>query len=270
MLLGLFTVVSVILAVLMVLGGSVWMLPVWFVLFFIACLVAAALFLVVACALVDKTKEQQHDSRFYRTMAHLYIDLIVTLGRVRIHTEGLEKTPREGRFLLVCNHLNDIDPALILKCFPKSQLAFISKKENTDMPFVGKVMHKLMCQLLNRENDREALKTILKCIQLTKDDEVSIAVFPEGGVSKSGKLQTLKGGVFKIAQRANVPIVVCTLRDTKQALHKLLRLQPSDVTLHLVGVIQPEEFKGITAMELAERVHGMMAADLGPELVAAE
>lgn len=268
MLLRLFIVISVIAAVVQALSGTIWLLPVYLILDFVACIVAALVFLMVACAVVDKKKEQLHDSPFYRCLAHLYIDLVVTLGRIHIHTEGLEKKPVQGRFLLVCNHLNEIDPGVILKCFPKSQLAFVSKKENDDMPVVGAVMHKLMCQLLNRENDREALQTIRKCIRLIQEDEVSIAVFPEGGIHGDGKLHVLKGGVFKIAQRTHVPIVVCTLRDTKEALHKLLKLQPSHVTLHLVGVIQPEAYAGITTVELARRVHGMMAADLGPELVA--
>lgn len=271
MLLGIITALSVLAAVgAAVFGGEAWLwaMVLTFMGSFLGLVVLSLVTLLVLCALVDKDKEQEHDSKFYRWMAHLYIDFAITLGRVHLHTQGLEQTPQTGRFLLVCNHLNDIDPAILLKCFPKSQLAFISKQENKNMPIVGAVMHKLMCQLINRENDREALKTILKCIQLIKDDAVSIGVFPEGYVSKDGKLQHLKGGVFKIAQKAGVPIVVCTLRDTKAALHKLLRLKASDVTLHLVGVIPAEELKGVTALEIAQRVHTMMARDLGPDLVA--
>lgn len=230
--------------------------------------ILALVALAVLCAVVDKDKEQAHDSKLYRFIAHLYISFGITLGRLKIVSRGLEKTPRQGRFLLVCNHLNDIDPAVILHCFPKSQLAFISKKENKNMPIVGAVMHKILCQLIDRENDREALKTILKCIDLVKNDEVSIGVFPEGYVSKDGKLRPLKGGVFKIAQRAGVPIVVCTLRGTKEAMHKLLHLEPSQVELHLVDVIAAEELKGVTATQIAQRVHELMADDLGPALVA--
>ena len=248
-------------------GGFSWLwaLPLSFAGFWLGLTVLALVFLVIACAVVDKEKEQAHDSAFYRRMAHLYIDFVVTIGRVRIHTQGLEQTPKEGRFLLVCNHQNDIDPAVVLKCFPKSQLAFISKKENKNMPIVGSIMHRIMCQLMDRENDRQALKVILKCIQLIKDDEVSVGVFPEGYCSRDGKLHHMKGGVFKIAQKANAPIVVCTIRDTKKALHKLLRLQPSDVTLHLVGVIGPEELKGVSTVEIGERVYEMMIADMGEE-----
>ena len=241
-----------------------WLLPV-FAGWFLGLTLMAVGFLGICCLLVDKSKPQEKDSRFYRAMAHLYINFIVTIGRIRLHSQGLEKTPKEGRFLLVCNHLNEIDPAVILKCFPKSQLAFISKKENTTMPFVGSVMHKLMCQLINRENDREALKTILKCVELIKNDEVSVGVFPEGYISLTGKLQPLKGGVFKIAQKAKVPIVVCTIRDTKQALGKLLKLRSSDVTLHLVDVIPAEALVGRTAVDIANQVYEMMLSDLGED-----
>ena len=228
-------------------------------------LVVAALMLLITCAVVDKDKEQEQDSRFYRWLTHLWIEFVITVGRVRIQTEGLEKIPTDGRFVLVSNHLCDIDPALLMHCFPKSQLAFIGKKETKDMPIIGAMMHKLLCQYINRENDREALKTILKCIQIVKEDKASIGVFPEGYVSLDGKLRHFRGGVFKIAQKANVPVVVCTLRDTKKAMDRLLKLKRSRVEVHLVEVISAEEVKSVSTVELGERIYESMIADLGEE-----
>ena len=135
------------------------------------------------------------------------------------------------------------------------------------MFLVGKLMHKIMCQLVNRENDREALKTILRCIELIKEDMVSVAVFPEGYTSMDGLLHPFRSGGFKIAQKAKVPIVVCTLQNTQKVFHNAKRLRPTDVHLHLLGVLQPEEFLGVTAVEIGNRVHAMMAEDLGPDLV---
>lgn len=231
----------------------------------IAWLILAALLLVLACAVVDKEKEQENDSAFYRWLVHLWLDFLICVGRVKIKTRGVEHIPGEGRFLLVCNHLCDIDPALLMHCFPKSQLAFIGKKETKDMPLVGAVMHKLLCQLIDRENDREALKTILKCIEIIKEDKASVAVFPEGYCSLDGQLRHFRGGVFKIAQRTGVPIVVCTVTGTRQAMKKLLKLQPSEVTLHVVDVIPGEEAKATATMEMAERVYEIMISDLGEE-----
>jgi 1-acyl-sn-glycerol-3-phosphate acyltransferase len=135
------------------------------------------------------------------------------------------------------------------------------------MFLVGKFLHKMLGQPINRENDREALKTILNCIRLLDEDKASVAVFPEGGIRGGHVLHPLRHGVFKIALRAKVPIVVCTLRGTHTVLGKALKLQPSQVELHLVGVIPAEELEGKTAVQVGEQVYEMMARDLGPELV---
>ena len=240
-----------------------WMIPVIAAGSWLALLLAAFLVLLISCAVVDVKKPQEHDSPYYRKVMEIVIEALVSVVRVRIRTTGLENTPRDGRFLLVCNHQSIADPAILLHCFRRSQLAFISKQENENMFIVGKVMHKTMTQLINRENDREALKTILKCIQLIKDDEVSIGVFPEGGIKEEGKLAHFRSGVFKIAQKANVPIVVCTLKNSADVLPNFFKLKPTNVQMDLLGVIPAEELKGRTAVDVGEQVYGMMIANLG-------
>ncbi len=222
-------------------------------------------FLVLLCRRVDLDVPQEHDDPFYRRVMYVYVDALISLVRTRVHVRGLEKCPREGRFLLVCNHQHEADPGVLLHVFRKKQLAFVSKRENANMFVVGKMMHKTMCQLINRENDREALKTILKCIQMLKDDEVSVCVFPEGGIKTVGKLSHFRSGVFKIAQKANVPIVVCTLRNTADILPNMKKLKKTDVYLNLVDVIPAEELKGRTTVDIAEQVYEMMLSDLGED-----
>ena len=249
---------------------SLWLAPVSFAGSFVSLLVVAFLFLWICCQLVDLNKPQKHDSRFYRTTVNLIVELAVTVVRVRVHTKGLEQTPKSGRFLLVCNHIHDLDPAILLRHFRKSQLAFVGKREVRDMFMVGKVMHKLQCQFINRENDKEALKTILTCIRLIKENEVSIAVFPEGYIKPDRKLHHFRSGVFKIATKTRVPIVVCTLTNTTEILKNFAKLKPTDVDLHLLKTIQPEEYAGMTTVEIADMVYRMMAEDLGPDRVAQE
>ena len=250
--------------------GWLWILPVAVLGSFLSLGVIVFLIFWISCALVDTEKPQEKDSPYYRRLATVIVDVARWLLRMRVHAEGLEKTPKEGRFLLVCNHINDMDPLLLLNQFPKSQLAFISKRENNQKPFVGEMMHKLMCQLINRENDREALKTIINCIKLLQEDKVSVAVFPEGYTSMDGLLHPFRSGVFKIAQKAKVPVVVCTVRNTNQVFRNAKKLKPTEVELHLLAVIPPEEFANVTAVELGNRIHAMMAADLGPDLVLQE
>ena len=130
-------------------------------------------------------------------------------------------------------------------------------------------MRRILCQFVNRENDREALKTILKCIQILKEDKASVGVFPEGGIlSEDGKLHHFRPGVFKIAQKAEVPIVVCTMKNTLHSVPNLLHLKPTHVELSVLEVIPPEELKGVTTVDIANRCYRLMAEDLGPDLIA--
>ena len=277
MLIGVITLLSLLLSGLLTWtsGGFeslswLWLLPCGFVGSFLGLVVLAFLLLWFLCAIVDQKKPQEKDSKFYRTLLHLFVDAILPLARVTIKTQGLEKTPKDGRFMLVCNHIDNLDPAFLLTCFRDSQLAFISKREVQGYFLVGKLMHKILCQPINRENDREALKTILKCIQILKEDKASIAVFPEGYIHKDKKLHHFRSGVFKIATKTKVPIVVCTIRDSRFVLGKLKKLQPSSVDVRLLQVIQPEEYENLTTVELAEQIYEIMAQNLGPDLVSQE
>ncbi len=246
-----------------------WVLPLCFVGSFLALVLAVFLFLLYLCSRVDQEVPQEEDNKLYRTVTDLVIESALPLLRIRVKQTGLEKVPQSGRFLLVCNHCNDSDPIILLRAFRKQQLAFISKRENKTMFIIGPMMHKLQCQLLNRENDREALKTILKCIQIIREDKASIAVFPEGGIlSEDGKLHHFKPGVFKIAQKANVPIVVCTLKNTKDVVHNIFRLKPSYIELDVLETIPAEELKGVTTVQIADRAYRLMADNLGPDLIA--
>ena len=245
--------------------GALWLTVVLSAACYLVLMALAVVFLWVCCRAVDMDVPQEEDSQFYRMLMYPYIEALISLVGVRLHTKGLEKTPKEGRFLLVCNHLFIADPGILLHCFKKSQLAFITKQENLKLPIIAPIMHKILCQPIDRENDRAALKTILKCIALLKEDKCSIGVFPEGYTSKDGKLHPFRPGVFKIAQKANVPIVVCTIQNTRPIFKNLKKLKKTDVELHLVEVIPPEEFNGLSTVELSDRIYACMIADLGEE-----
>lgn len=242
-----------------------WLLPVGFLGGFLTAFLLMFLFIYILVSRVDTSVPQEHDDPFFRKVTYLYAEAILPLLRMKVHTRGLEKTPREGRFLLVCNHLFELDPVVLYAYFQQSQLAFISKRENNDMFIIGRLMHRLMAQLINRENDREALKTILKCVQLLQENEVSIAVFPEGYISKNHHLMHFRSGALKIATKAKVPIVVCTIQGTDKVVGNIKRLRSTPIELHLLDVITPEEMRGRTTTDIGEQIYRMMAADLGPD-----
>ena len=106
-----------------------WVLPVSFVVGF---LFAAALtfgLLVLICKCIDPEKPREKDNKWFRAFAIGCIQVALTFMPVCIHTKGLEKRPKGGRFLLVCNHLHEIDPAVLLYYFRRTPIAFIAKRD---------------------------------------------------------------------------------------------------------------------------------------------
>lgn len=264
MLLGGIGILSALLAALCAWGRELWLLPVYFLGFYGALFVLALIFLWVLLRFVDPQEEPEHDSKFYRFFMYLYIDALITLVGAKVRASGAEKIP-EGRFLLVCNHQHMADPGLLLSYLKKYDLTFISKQENRTMPVIGKFLVKIRGQFLDRDNDRQALKVILNCIKIIRDGELSVGVFPEGTRSRDGKVHTFRPGVFKIAQKAGVPIVVCTVKGSDAIFRNLRKLKTTPVRLNVVGVIPAEELAGVHTAQIADRVYEMMIADLGGE-----
>ena len=244
-----------------------WLLPVSYVGSFLALLLLLFGLLLVICAFIDPNKPREKDSKWFRKLVIWYIDLILTVLPVKVHTHGMEKLPEDGRFLLVSNHIHDIDPGVLLYCFAKQDIAFVAKREAKEMFLLGKILPKLLCLFINRENDREALKTILSAIKLLKDDTLSVGIFPEGRINPYRKLAHFRPGVFKIAQKAKVPVVVCTLQNNQYVLKNLAKLKKTHIHVHLLDVIPVEEVVEANTVALADRIYNMMADDIGPENV---
>ena len=246
-----------------------WLLPLGFVGCYVLCLIVCFLVVWLSARGTDPEAEFDTDDPYIRGIVRWYAPAVIRLLGCRIQATGLEKLPADGRFLLVSNHLADLDPGIFFTVFPQNQLAFIAKKEVRDMPIIGVLMRRILCQFVNRENDREALKTILKCISILKENKANVAVFPEGRKSTDRYLlHHFRPGVFKMAQKADVPIVVCTLRGTQNIFPNAKKLRPTPIRLNLVEVIPAGELKGVTTVDIAQRVHSLMAADLGAENVA--
>ena len=78
MILRTITIASIIMAALTLLSGSVLAAVLVFVGSWLGLAALAFLFLVVACKAVDLNKEQEEDDPFYRRLANLYIEVLIT------------------------------------------------------------------------------------------------------------------------------------------------------------------------------------------------
>ena len=70
-----------------------------------------------------------------------------------------------------------------------------------------------------------------------------------------------QNGAFKIAQKANVPIVICALVNSKAILKNMFR-RHTDVYLDVLAVIPPEELEGLKTIDIGDRAHGILLEGL--------
>ena len=180
---------------------------------------------------------------------HAIDSLLCAYGGLKPRVTGAEKLP-ETPYLLVCNHRSMFDPLMILGYLKGQNIAFVSKPSNLQIPMVGDIAYTAGYLAINRQNDREALKTILQAADYLKRGVCSIGIFPEGTRTRTGKLQDFHAGSFKIAQRANVPLVIACVRDTEKVSHRLF-LRPTKVYLDILEVLPAQQVKAMSTRDLA-------------------
>ncbi len=226
-----------------------------YVLFFVAAGFLSGLF-------TGWKKEYFRDSKFYRFVLNSMTGLVLFLAGIRFEVKG-EKLP-EGRFLIVGNHRSNWDPIVSWFAFRKHNIAYISKPSNLKIPFYGRIVRRCCFLPIDRGSARNSVKTIDKAAKLIEDDAVSIGVYPEGTRSKNCKLLRFHNGVFKIAQKANVPIVVVCVTGTEKVKDNAVK-KKTKVTLNVVEVIPAERAAEMTTLEIGEEVKKL----LGETLIAA-
>lgn len=238
---------------------SWWLVPVLLLSLYLCFIILQMLVFFGAIIFTDVNKPAEKGSKFFRFMVKISLPVIITAALVKIDKKGMDKKlPENTRMLFVCNHQHDFDPIILLSAFPDSDIGFIGKKEIYETrPIVKRAMHRLHSLPIDRENDREAAKTIINAIKLIKDNKASIALFPEGYVSKTCELLPFRNGSLKIATKAQVPIVVCAINNTRELPKNIFR-RPTTVQFRFLDVIYPEQFEGMNTQEIGEIIHKEM------------
>ena len=220
------------------------------------------LFLFICSLFVNPKKEYDEHSRFYRFLLHQASALALKIMRIRVHTEGIDKIPKGTKNLLfVSNHRSNFDPIITWVVLKEWQITFVSKASNFKIPIFGRFIRKCCFMAIDRENPRNALKTIGKAADLLRKGEVSIGIYPEGTRSKSGELLPLHNGVFKIAQKADAAIVVLSIENTEQ-IHKNYPFHHTDIYLKVLDVISPETVKATKTAGLGDDIRNLLERQL--------
>ena len=236
----------------------------WILLWIVAALAALLLgyiaVVVISARLVDMNREYTQESRYYRFLLNSATFMATKLIRIKLHVTGMEKLPR-GRFLLVSNHRSKFDPILTWLVFGDRQPAFISKPENFKVPVFGRLIHRLCFMPIDRENPRNAVKTINRAVDLIERDVATVGVYPEGTRNFGEGLLPFHNAMFKIAQKAKVPVVVLTVKGTYE-IQKSFPLHRSHVYLNVAAVLDADTVKQTKTAVLGDSVQQIMLDSL--------
>ena len=135
---------------------------------------------------------------------------------MRLKIKGQENVPRDRGFILVSNHVSNLDPiALGLAC--PGNLNFMAKEELFSQPFFGWILRLVNCFPLRRKGaDLAAIREAMRRVNLGG----GLLIFPEGTRSVDGELGKGQEGVGFLVDKLNVPVIPAFVTGTLKAMPK--------------------------------------------------
>lgn len=124
-----------------------------------------------------------------------------------------EKIPKDGQYLVICNHRGIIDPPILEVALKDSNVfgVWIAKKELYNSPFFGLFVRNAGSILLDREKSQ--MSGFFADTKKAVKDGSSIFIFPEGTRNKTeNSLIEFKEGFRIIALKNKIPILPVYIR----------------------------------------------------------
>ncbi len=173
--------------------------PVGIILAIITVVLLILLFLVIA-------PKDNPTGKFRHKLLYQVTSVAIIFSNIKLTVEGIENQPNET-FVVYANHKSQMDPVLIYNA-SKTICSAVGKKSLFKNPIMKLIADVFGAIPVDRENDREAAKSIVLAIKSVKKG-LSMIIFPEGGIKSrdSEEMADLRAGAYKLAMKANAPIL---------------------------------------------------------------
>ena len=227
-----------------------------FIVSMIAYFLLTMLFLMVCLLFRPIEKSINSPTKFYHFFTTQVAVILTLFFGIKIKKENMDSLPKNEKFLLISNHQSLYDPIAIIGLLRKYRISYIMKDGIMKLPFVGRWLYAAGYLPIDRNNDRNALKTIITASKrLEKGDP--IGVYPEGTRSKTSEINRFRNGIFKIAQKAKAPIVVCLI-DNFYTVKKRFPFRWTKVLFRVCEVIPYEKIKDLTTNEIGDMCRNIL------------
>jgi 1-acyl-sn-glycerol-3-phosphate acyltransferase len=127
--------------------------------------------------------------------------------------------PRTGPALVIANHPNHCDPALLLAASQR-RLCFLHAAEYFDVPLLRRLFERVGCIPVARDGgDIASTRLALRALRRGE----FLAIFPEGDLSpRDGTMRPPRGGAAFLALRSRAPVYPAYIAGGPRS-HRLLR-----------------------------------------------
>jgi 1-acyl-sn-glycerol-3-phosphate acyltransferase len=187
----------------------------------------------------DKSGRQQHAiaRQWARTL------LLISLSPVKII--GREKLHEHETAVYASNHLSYMDTPVLFAKLP-FQFRILAKQSLWKIPFIGWYLNRSGQVPVDTQSPRSLVASLNRGVSTLKQG-LPLVLFPEGGRTATGQLQTMMSGCAYMAIKAQVPLVPLTLIGTYELLPiHVYALQPRPI---FVVVGDPIPTAGLNARD---------------------
>jgi 1-acyl-sn-glycerol-3-phosphate acyltransferase len=142
-----------------------------------------------------------------------FVAFIATRVIYRFKVRGDENIPTRGAAILVCNHVSFVDPVLLMAASPRP-ISFIMDHQIFKLPLLGWFFR--LAKAIPIAPQREDPVTYERAFERARavlDDGDLLCIFPEGAITRDGRLAEFKGGVMKLLETNPVPVVPLALQN---------------------------------------------------------
>jgi 1-acyl-sn-glycerol-3-phosphate acyltransferase len=177
----------------------------------------------------------------------------VRIAGVRIEVRGMENLDPAQSYIVMSNHVSNLDPPILIPVLP-GRTSVLVKKELFRIPLLGRAMRMANIVAVDRSDREAAIASIHAAADVLRREHIHMTVFPEGTRSLDGKLLPFKKGPFHLALETGLPIVPVTIAGTRQMMPKgALRIRPGTATVTFHAPIASQQVDREILMEAVRR-----------------
>jgi len=141
-----------------------------------------------------------------------FLSWILVNTLYRIETKDLERIPDEGAALLVCNHVSFMDALIIGGCV-RRPVRFVMYYKIFRIPVLKFIFRTAKAiPIAGRKEDPALLERAFDEVDRALAGGELVCIFPEGGLTRDGTIDTFRPGVEQILARRAVPVIPLALR----------------------------------------------------------